>query len=66
MKLTTEPENGDDIVYAIDLMQIKTKVDSNEYTSLYEFLVDFQWFVHNFQVMYKSEFHSEIFFQINF
>lgn len=54
MKLTTEPENGDDIVYAIDFMQIKTKVDSIEYTSLYEFLVDFQWFVHNCQVMYKS------------
>lgn len=45
MKMTTEPENGDGdhIVNAIDLMQIKTKVDSNKYISLDEFLADFQW-----------------------
>lgn len=60
MKLAIEL-NDDDIVNAIDLIQIKTKVDSNMYTSLDEFLADFQWFAHNYEVMYTSKFHFEPF-----
>lgn len=66
MRLSTEFEDGDDdIVNPIDLDQIKFKADSKEcskkYNSLDEFLIDFQWLAHNYEIMYTSEFHFELF-----
>lgn len=59
MKMNTEPIS--EIINPIDLMQIKTKVEADMYTSLSEFLVDFQWFAHNYEIMYTSEFHFELY-----
>lgn len=52
-------DGDDDIVNAIDFNQIKEKVDSIKYTSLNEFLIDFQWFAHNYEILYTSELHFQ-------
>lgn len=59
--MTTEPDEDDDIINPIDLKQIKAKTDANAYVSLHQFLIDFQWFAHNYEIMYTSEFLSESF-----
>lgn len=57
-----EDDDEDDIVNPINIMKIKKKVDSNMYTSLYEFLIDFEWLAHNYEIMYTCKFHLNYFF----
>lgn len=45
-----------DIVNPIDLPYIKSK--ARTYTSLDEFLVDVQWFVHNCEISFTGDFHD--------
>lgn len=57
IRLSAGSEDADQAVNVIDLRKIRDKVESNAYTSLDEFLVDFQWFAHNYEVMFTGKFN---------